>query len=296
MDIRIEEFLREDIGEGDITTDSIVPENHVSKAFIIAKADGVVAGHRYAQEVFKLLDNEIQYEALKQDGGLVIAGDLLASIAGKSRAILTGERVALNILQRLSGIATSTRCFVEAVEGTGVKILDTRKTSPGLREMEKYAVRMGGGHNHRFDLSEMALIKENHIAIAGSIREAVKQVRSKSRVPIEVEVKNMEELKEAIEAGVDRIMLDNWDMESIKQAVSLVHKRIPPAKPPGVTLWSESRSGSEPPMVEVSGNMTIEKAREVGKTGVDFISVGTVTHSYTSLDMTLLHEGLRDRH
>jgi nicotinate-nucleotide pyrophosphorylase (carboxylating) len=275
MHISIEDFLSEDIGKGDITTDSIVPANHISKALILAKADGVVAGHRYAQEVFKLLDNDIQYTALKQDGELVTAGDLLATIAGKSRAILTGERVALNILQRLSGIATLTRSFVVAVRDTGAKILDTRKTSPGLREMEKYAVKMGGGYNHRVDLSEMALIKENHIAIAGSIGEAVKRVRSKSRVPIEVEVKNMEELEETIEAGVDRIMLDNWDMESIRQAVSLVHKRI---------------------LVEVSGNMTIEKAREVGKTGVEFISVGKITHSYTSLDMTLLHEGLRDRH
>jgi nicotinate-nucleotide pyrophosphorylase (carboxylating) len=275
MNTKIEDFLQEDIGEGDITTDSIVPANHISKALILAKADGVVAGHRYAQEAFKLLDNDIQYAALKQDGELVIAGDLLATITGKSRAILTGERVALNILQRLSGIATLTRSFVVAVKDTGVKILDTRKTSPGLREMEKYAVRMGGGYNHRLDLSEIALIKENHIAIAGSIREAVKRVQSKSRVPIEVEVKNMEELEETIEAGVDRIMLDNWDMESIRQAVSLVHKRI---------------------LVEVSGNMTIEKAREVGKTGVEFISVGKITHSYTSLDMTLLHEGLRDHH
>jgi nicotinate-nucleotide pyrophosphorylase (carboxylating) len=275
MNTKIEDFLQEDIGEGDITTDSIVPANHISKALILAKADGVVAGHRYAQEAFKLLDNDIQYAALKQDGELVIAGDLLATITGKSRAILTGERVALNILQRLSGIATLTRSFVVAVKDTGVKILDTRKTSPGLREMEKYAVRMGGGYNHRLDLSEIALIKENHIAIAGSIREAVKRVQSKSRVPIEVEVKNMEELEETIEAGVDRVMLDNWDMESIRQAVSLVHKKI---------------------LVEVSGNMTIEKAREVGKTGVEFISVGKITHSYTSLDMTLLHEGLRDRH
>jgi nicotinate-nucleotide pyrophosphorylase (carboxylating) len=275
MHISIEDFLSEDIGKGDITTDSIVPANHISKALILAKADGVVAGHRYAQEVFKLLDNDIQYTALKQDGELVTAGDLLATIAGKSRAILTGERVALNILQRLSGIATLTRSFVVAVRDTGAKILDTRKTSPGLREMEKYAVKMGGGYNHRVDLSEMALIKENHIAIAGSIGEAVKRVRSKSRVPIEVEVKNMEELEETIEAGVDRIMLDNWDMESIRQAVSLVHKRI---------------------LVEVSGNMTIEKAQEAGKTGVEFISVGKITHSYTSLDMTLLHEGLRDHH
>jgi len=266
---RVEHFLKEDIGEGDITTNAIVPENQTSKAIIQAKANGVVAGHIFVREIFKFLDQDIQYQELKQDGEQVTKGDTLATIAGKSRAILTGERVALNILQRLSGIATITRSFVEAVEGTGVKILDTRKTSPGLRSMEKYAVRMGGGYNHRFNLSEMALIKENHIALAGSIKEAVKRVKSRSNAPIEVEVRNMEELKEAMDAGVDRIMLDNWEIESIKQAVLLVHKRIP---------------------LEVSGNMTIEKAKKVAKTGVDFISVGAITHSFKSLDMTLLQE------
>ncbi len=270
MDVKIEDFLKEDIGQGDITTDAVVPEDHSSKAVILAKAEGVVAGHGFAQEVFRSLDKEIRYEVLKQDGELVSPGDIVAAIAGKSRAILTGERVALNILQRLSGIATFTRRFVEAVAGTGVKILDTRKTSPGLRGMEKYAVRMGGGFNHRFDLSEMALIKENHIAVAGSITAAVKRVRAQSKVPIEVEVRTMADLKEAVKAGVDRIMLDNWDIASIQEAVSLVQKRIP---------------------LEVSGNMTVERAREAAKTGVDFISVGALTHSFTALDMTLLQEG-----
>jgi nicotinate-nucleotide pyrophosphorylase (carboxylating) len=265
----VENFLKEDIGEGDITTNAIVPENHTSKAIIQAKANGVVAGHIFAQEIFKFLDQDIRYQELKQDGEHVIKGDILATIKGKSRAILTGERVALNILQRLSGIATITRSFVKAVEGTGVKVLDTRKTSPGLRSIEKYAVRMGGGYNHRLNLSEMALIKENHIALAGSIKEAVKRLKSQSNAPIEVEVRNKEELKEAIDAGADRIMLDNWEMESIKQAVLIVHKRIP---------------------IEVSGNMTIEKAKKVAKTGVDFISVGAITHSFKSLDMTLLQE------
>ncbi len=271
MDVRIEDFLKEDIGQGDITTDAIVPEDHSTKAVILAKADGVVAGHGLAREVFRCLDKDIRYEEFKHDGERVIKGDAVAAIAGKSRAILTGERVALNLLQRLSGIATFTRRFVEAVAGTGVKILDTRKTSPGLRSMEKYAVRMGGGFNHRFDLSEMALIKENHIAVAGSITEAVKRVRSRSKVPIEVEVRTMADLREAVEAGVDRIMLDNWDIASLQEAVSLIQKRIP---------------------IEVSGNMTVEKAREAAKTGVDFISVGALTHSFTALDMTLLQEGL----
>jgi len=273
MNKQIEAFLKEDIGAGDVTTDAIVPQDHTSKADIIVKADGVMAGHIFARQVFHTLDKNIRYEELKQDGERIAHGDILATIAGTSRAILTGERVALNLLQRLSGIATFTRSFVDAVEGTGVEILDTRKTSPGLREMEKYAVRMGGGHNHRLSLSEMALIKENHIAVAGSIREAVKRLRFQSTVPIEVEVKTMEELHEAVETGVDRIMFDNWDIASIKKAVALVDKRIP---------------------LEVSGNMTIEKVREVAKTGVEFISVGAITHSFTSLDMTLLQEGLQD--
>jgi nicotinate-nucleotide pyrophosphorylase (carboxylating) len=270
MDIRIEDFLKEDIGEGDVTTNAIVPENHTSKAIVMAKAEGIVAGHIFAQEIFRFLDRAIDYQELKPDGDRIMTGDRLAAIAGKSRAILTGERVALNLLQRLSGIATCTRSFVEAVEGTGVKILDTRKTSPGLRMMEKYAVKMGGGANHRFNLSEMALIKDNHIAIAHSIKEAVKRVRSQSKVLVEVEVKNMEELNEALEAKADRIMLDNWDMESIKRAVSVVNMRIP---------------------LEVSGNMTIEKAKEAAQTGIDFISVGAITHSFKALDMTLLQEG-----
>jgi nicotinate-nucleotide pyrophosphorylase (carboxylating) len=267
----VEDFLREDMGEGDMTTDAIVPENQTSEAIILAKADGVVAGHVFAQKVFEFLDGNIHYKELKQDGERVIKGERVAVIKGKSRAILTGERVALNILQRLSGIATLTRSFVDAVESTGVKILDTRKTSPGLRSMEKYAVRMGGGHNHRLNLSEMALIKENHIAIACSIKEAVNRVRSQSNVAIEVEVRNMEELREAMDVKVDRIMLDNWDIRSIKHAVSLVNKKIP---------------------LEVSGNMTVKKAIAVARIGIDFISVGAITHSFKSLDMTLLQKGI----
>ncbi len=267
MRARIKELLGEDIGAGDVTTNAIVPLDHKSQAIIIAKAKGTIAGHIYAREVFCLLDEQIHYEPIKDDGAEVSVGDVVAVIRGKSRAILTGERVALNILQRLSGIATITKAFVEAVKGTGVKILDTRKTSPGLREMERYAVRMGGGYNHRFDLSEMALIKENHIAIAGSIREAVKRVREKSDVPIEVEVKNMDELREALEVGVERIMLDNWGLKLISEAVSFVNKRAP---------------------IEASGNMTLEKAQKVARCGVDFISVGAITHSFKSLDMSLL--------
>lgn len=267
----IKYYLTEDIGTGDITTDAIVSEMHVSRARIVAKENGVIAGQSIAKEVFRELDDTLVYEEWKKDGEHVEKGDIITIIKGKTRAILTGERVALNFLQRLSGIATLTGKFVEAVEGTGVKILDTRKTSPGHREKEKYAVRMGGGYNHRGNLSEMALIKENHIAAAGSIKDAVMKIRDISRVPIEVEVKNMVELEEALKEDVDRIMLDNWDTKGIKTAVLFVNKRIP---------------------IEVSGNVNMENIREIAKAGVDFISVGALTHSFKSLDISLLHEGV----
>lgn len=268
----IEEFLMEDVGTEDITTNSIVPSEHRSKATIIAKAAGVLAGQRFAREVFSFLDQEITYKELKTDGDVLYPGEMISTIKGRTRAILTGERVALNILQRLSGTASLTRRFVEAVAGTKARILDTRKTTPGMRAMEKYAVVMGGGFNHRRDLTEMALIKENHIAVAGSIDEAVMLVRKVSSVPIEVEVRSMDELKAAIKAAVDRIMLDNWDTVTMQEAVELVDGRIP---------------------IEASGNMTIERVHEVAMTGVNFISVGALTHSAGSLDMSLLHEGVR---
>ena len=269
MPVALREFLLEDTGTEDVTTNAIVPEVHRSKARIIAKADGIIAGHLFASQVFRTLDSEIHYSELKKDGERVQNGDILAVIEGRTRAILTGERVALNILQRLSGIATLTGRFVEAVRDTGTKILDTRKTTPGLREMEKYAVRMGGGHNHRKNLTEMALIKENHISAAGSIKEAVTKVRTRTKVPIEVEVKNMDELRETLKLDVDRIMLDNWGIESTREAVLFVNKEVP---------------------LEASGNMTIERVRAVAQTGVDFISVGALTHSFQALDMSLLFE------
>jgi nicotinate-nucleotide pyrophosphorylase (carboxylating) len=267
----IKAYLKEDIGTGDITTNAIVPENHISSAHIVAKEDGVIAGNMFAAGVFMELDDQFLYEELAFDGKYVKLNDIIAIVRGRTRAILTGERVALNILQRLSGIATFTRRFVDAVEGTETKILDTRKTSPGHRMAEKYAVKMGGGVNHRLDLSEMALIKENHIAVAGSIKEAVKRVRTNTGVPVEVEVKNMTELIQALEENVDRILLDNWDVESTYKAVSYVNKRIP---------------------LEASGNMTLERVGDVAKTGVDFISIGALTHSFKSLDISLLHEGV----
>jgi nicotinate-nucleotide pyrophosphorylase (carboxylating) len=267
MDEEIKRFLEEDLGAGDITTNATVPEDHLSLAEIFSKEDGVLAGQVFAKKVFQALDKDIHYEEIKKDGEQVRKGDVVTRIRGRTRAILTGERVALNLLQRLSGIAATTRRFADAAGNTGVKILDTRKTSPGLRVMEKYAVRMGGGYNHRLNLSEMALIKENHIAVAGSLKEAVRRVRMTSGVFIEVEVKNMTELRDALEEGVDRIMLDNWDVQGIAEAVSLVQKRIP---------------------IEVSGNMTLERTRQISPMGIDFISVGAITHSFKSLDLSLL--------
>lgn len=267
MNKLIEQFLHEDIGEGDITTDSIVPPDVTSEAEIIAKADGVIAGQAFACAVFKLIDGDIVYDELKKDGDCVRSRDIVARIKGKTRAILTGERVALNILQRLSGIATTTKKFVDAVSGTKTRILDTRKTTPGLRLLEKYAVRMGGGYNHRMNLSEMALVKENHIAAAGSIKKAVQKIRDLSDIPIEVEVKNMDELMAAAHERVDRIMLDNWTNDEIAKGVAFMKGAIP---------------------LEASGNMTLDRVSDVAKTGVDFISVGLITHSYTSLDLSLI--------
>jgi len=263
----IEQFLHEDLGEGDVTTNSIVPPDGTSEAEIIAKAKGIIAGQAFACEVFKFLDKNVEYIELKKDGDHVKTGDTITTIKGSTRAILTGERLALNIMQRLSGIATTTRAFVDAIAGTKAHILDTRKTTPGLRLFEKYAVRVGGGYNHRMNLSEMALIKENHITAAGSIKDAVKKIKDTANVPIEVEVKNMDELKEALEEQIDRIMLDNWTTGDIAKGVEFVKGRIP---------------------LEASGNMTLERVREVAKTGVDFISVGLITHSYKSLDLSLL--------
>ncbi len=267
MEKAIQAFLAEDIGTGDITTDSIVPDHRISEAIIVAKGGCVIAGHEPARRIFQFLDPHVWYEEGIKDGETARPGDTVSLIRGKTRAILTGERVALNLFQRLSGIATATREFVDTVEGTRATILDTRKTAPGLRVFEKYAVRVGGGQNHRFDLSEMALVKENHITAAGSITEAVARIRNRSNVTIEVEVKGMDELEEAVAEAVDMIMLDNWNIEETRKAVLYINRRIP---------------------LEASGNMTIDRVREVALTGVDFISVGALTHSFEAADLSLL--------
>ena len=276
-DAYIEAALKEDMGIGDVTTDSIVPPDLMSEALIVAKEVTVVAGHDVAQKVFHILDPGLEYTVVIPDGESAKKGATVSVIRGKTRAILTGERVALNFFQRLSGIASATRRFVDAARGTDAKILDTRKTTPGLRLLEKYAVRMGGGYNHRLDLGEMALIKENHIAAAGSIEAAVARIRERSTVPVEVEVKNMDELARAVTEPVDRIMLDNWNLEDTRKAIAFVGGRIP---------------------IEASGNMTVERVAAVAATGVDFISVGALTHSFISADLSLLimEKEERDEH
>ena len=260
--------LEEDIGPGDVTTGWVIPAMQLSRAVISAKAPGVIAGLEVAREIFRLLDERIIFTPLVADGDAVKPKDIIARIEGPTRSILSGERVALNFLQHLSGVATLTRAFVEAVAGTQAVILDTRKTTPGLRMLEKYAVRMGGGSNHRLGLYDMVLIKDNHIEAAGSITEAVRQVREHNRASllIEVETRNLDEVREALTLRVDRIMLDNMSCEMMRQAVALVNGRVP---------------------LEASGNVTLANVREIAETGVDYISSGSLTHSAKALDLSL---------
>jgi nicotinate-nucleotide pyrophosphorylase (carboxylating) len=263
--------LTEDRGPGDWTTRWTVPARTRVHASIVAKADGVIAGVALVAAVFLRLDPRVDIDVVAGDGELVQAGDTSMRMRGPGRAILTGERVALNFLQRLSGVATATRRFVDAVAGTDAKILDTRKTTPGWRALEKAAVRAGGGENHRVGLYDMVLIKENHAAIAGGIREAVTRVRdlNTKNLPITVEVHSTADLDVALDAGVDRILLDNMDTQTMAAIVKKVRKH------------------RQPPQIEASGNMTLERVREVAQTGVDFISVGALTHSAPALDLSL---------
>ncbi len=264
----IKEALKEDIGFGDITTESIIPEDMISRAIIIAKEEGIIAGLPIAEEVFKLLDSKIEFKEFKKDGDEIKKGDIILEIKGKTKMILMGERTALNFLQRLSGIATYTRKCVDVVKPYGAKILDTRKTTPTLRILEKYAVKVGGGENHRFGLYDMVLIKDNHIRAAGGIKEAIERVRKRvSHVyKIEVEVSNLEELKEALESKADIVLLDNMDYDTLKEAVSIAKGKV---------------------MIEVSGKISLEDLEKIARLGVDFISMGKLTHSYKSLDLSL---------
>ena len=263
----IRRALEEDIGTGDVTTDSIVPAVAVLRGRITSKQSGVVAGLEIARAVFEELSSAVIVDANCRDGGVVDAGTVLAEVRGSARALLTGERTALNFLGRMSGIATLTRQFVDAVAGTKAVILDTRKTAPGLRITDKLAVKLGGGQNHRAGLFDMVLIKDNHIDFAGSITAAVDRVRaSGTKLEIEVEVRTLDDLEEALELGVQRMLLDNMTIELMKEAVAINHGRA---------------------KLEASGNIGLGNVREVAETGVDFISVGALTHSAPVFDVSL---------
>ncbi|MCB9077702.1 MAG: carboxylating nicotinate-nucleotide diphosphorylase [Anaerolineaceae bacterium] len=269
IEATIRQALAEDIGDGDVTTDCIVPAELVLAGRFIAKQAGVIAGLKVAAQTFALIDQTVQFTPHVTDGNTVTPGQMIAEVQGPGRALLSGERVALNFLQRMSGIATLTRQFVAAVRDTPTTILDTRKTAPGLRLLDKWAVQLGGGRNHRFGLFDMALIKENHIAAAGSITEAVNKVRANDpqQRPIEVEVKNLVELAESLALNVDRVLLDNMSLEDMRRAVQLTAGRAP---------------------LEASGNMSLERVAAVASVGVDFISIGMLTHSVQALDISLL--------
>jgi nicotinate-nucleotide pyrophosphorylase (carboxylating) len=264
----IDRALREDIGDGDITTNSIVPVGSIAACLIVAKQDGVVAGLDVAGAVFQTLDKSIEFDGQVAEGSEVLSSTTLASIRGPARAILTGERTALNFLGRMSGIATMTRKYVDAVAGTRVAVLDTRKTAPGLRVVDKLAVKRGGGQNHRSGLHDMILVKNNHIDACGSVMEAV--TRARSTYPgrmIEVEARNLGEVKAALEARTERILLDNMHVDDIHEAVLL-------------------NAGSA--KLEVSGNVTLDTVAQIAATGVDYISVGALTHSVHNFDAHLI--------
>lgn len=259
--------LREDIGSGDVTTEATIPSGARGRGEIIAKARGIVCGLPVAAAAFRAVDEEISLIPRVRDGEPVQPGDVVAEVEGPLRGILAAERTALNFLSRLSGIATLTARFVEAVAPYRAVILDTRKTTPGWRVLEKYAVRCGGGRNHRMGLYDMVLIKDNHVKACGSIAEAVRRVRAAGvTVPIEVEVQSLAELKETLELGVDRVLLDNFSVEEIAEAVRITAGRVP---------------------LEASGGVTLENAAVIAATGVDYISVGALTHSAPALDLSL---------
>jgi nicotinate-nucleotide pyrophosphorylase (carboxylating) len=264
----IQSALEEDVGTGDITTSSILTGKETGVARAVAKSEIIVAGMDVFKEVFLFVDKRMQFAGCSEDGALVMRGKSLAEVSGNLGKILTAERVALNFLQRMCGIATFTRQYVEAVRGSGAKILDTRKTAPGLRFLDKYAVTVGGGHNHRFGLYDGVLIKDNHIAAAGGISRALERVRRRisHTLKVEVEAKNLKEVKEALRSGADVIMLDNMSVGDMRKAVSLVGGRVP---------------------LEASGNVTLANVRQIAETGVDFISIGMLTHSVPAADISL---------
>jgi len=281
LDNFLKAALDEDVGTGDITTNACVPEDAVSNGAFIAKEPGVISGTDVAKRVFELLDDSVVLTMLVKDGESVSAGDTIATISGSSRAILTGERTALNLLQHMSGIATRAADAVRQVSGTKAKILDTRKTTPGMRALDKYAVRCGGGTNHRFNLADGVLIKDNHIKAAGSISNAVRQAQqTRDEMPdytaspspgikIEVETETLKQVEEALSAGADIIMLDNMPPDTMAEAVKLINGRA---------------------FTEASGNMGQRDIKKIAETGVDFISIGALTHSIKAMDISLKFE------
>lgn len=260
--------LNEDVNYIDVTTDNLIPDGHKSSAYYVAKDNGVLCGIDVAVRTFELLGVEVESEILIQDGQKVKNGDIIAKFEGDTKVLLKGERTALNLLQHMSGIASATNRCVELVKGTNAQITDTRKTIAGLRALQKYAVTVGGGKNHRFNLSDGAMLKDNHIDAYGGITPAVKALRAKigHMVKIEVEVRNLDELQEALSAGADVIMLDNMDCEEMKRAVETTNKRA---------------------LLEASGNVTEENIRQIAETGVDIISLGALTHSVRCFDISM---------
>lgn len=268
IDSIIETALTEDMPQGDITSESIIPPETESKAILLAKEEGVLAGINIARRVFEKIDPAVTFKTKIDDGQIFKDLDTLAELEGCSISLLKGERTALNFLQRLSGIASMTRKYVQALRGAKTRILDTRKTTPGLRILEKYAVRMGGGFNHRFNLSEMVLIKDNHLNVVGNISQAVKKIRAEvgRGMKIEVEATCLEHVKEAVRSGADWVMLDNMPVEEMREVVQWVSGRI---------------------LLEISGEVTLDRVEEMGALGVDYISVGALTHSYQSIDISM---------
>jgi nicotinate-nucleotide pyrophosphorylase (carboxylating) len=258
--------LAEDVGVGDVTTEATVAADAVGTAELLVREPGVVCGIGAAEAVFRALDPDVRFESLVEDGTLVESTTVVAVVTGPLRAILTGERTALNFLGRLSGIATLTRRYVDAVAGTGVAILDTRKTTPGLRRLEKHAVACGGGRNHRFGLDDGVLVKDNHLHAAGSVGAAVDRIRAATALPIEIECDTLAQVAEALAAKVDAILLDNMAADDLVTAVALVRGRA---------------------RLEASGGITLENVRALAETGIDEISVGALTHSARSLDVSL---------
>ena len=268
VDDLIKSALLEDINYIDSTTDLLIDENEISNAYFIAKDDGVISGLDVAIRVFELLDNEVKTTKYFKDGDVVSKGDKIADFMGKTRALLKGERTALNILQHMSGISTYTSHCVELIKGTAASIADTRKTLPGLRALQKYAVMMGGGKNHRYNLSDAAMIKDNHIEGYGSITGAVNALRQKAghMLKIEVETRNLDELREALQVKADVIMLYNMDCDTMRMAVKINNSQA---------------------KLEASGNITMDNIRQVAQTGVDIISIGALTHSVKAFDISM---------